>query len=191
MTSLSQLSKGKSERLVKSLWGRCGCDRMVVGLITICNQCLLVSSLKLWVQISLRRGVPDTTLCDKVCRWLATSQWFSPGTPPPIKLTATCTLSCCICHTIMLYLVHYHAVSGTLSCCICHTIMLFLAHYHAVSATLSCCIWYTIMLYLVHYHAVSGYYIQFIEIHKKVKFHNLRNIESSLMYWLACLLWVW
>ena len=22
-----------------------------------------------------------TTLCDKVCQWLATGQWFSPGTP--------------------------------------------------------------------------------------------------------------
>jgi hypothetical protein len=22
----------------------------------------------------------DTTLCDKVCQWLATGQWFSPGT---------------------------------------------------------------------------------------------------------------
>ena len=25
--------------------------------------------------------VLDTKLCDKVCRWLATGQWFSPGTP--------------------------------------------------------------------------------------------------------------
>ena len=23
----------------------------------------------------------DTTLCDKVCQWLATGQWFSSGTP--------------------------------------------------------------------------------------------------------------
>ena len=23
----------------------------------------------------------DTTLCDKVCQWLVTDQWFSPGTP--------------------------------------------------------------------------------------------------------------
>ena len=23
----------------------------------------------------------NTTLCDKVCQWLATGQWFSPGTP--------------------------------------------------------------------------------------------------------------
>jgi len=27
------------------------------------------------------RGVLDTTLCDKVCQWLATGQWFSPSTP--------------------------------------------------------------------------------------------------------------
>jgi len=30
----------------------------------LCNQCL--SPLKLWVQILLRRGVLDTTICDKV-----------------------------------------------------------------------------------------------------------------------------
>ena len=29
----------------------------------------------------LRRGVLDTTLCDKVCQWLAAGQWFSLGTP--------------------------------------------------------------------------------------------------------------
>jgi len=27
------------------------------------------------------RGVLDTTLCDKVCQRLATSRWYSPGTP--------------------------------------------------------------------------------------------------------------
>ena len=27
------------------------------------------------------RGVLDTTLCDKVCQWLAAGWWFSPGTP--------------------------------------------------------------------------------------------------------------
>ena len=27
------------------------------------------------------RGVLNTTLCDKVCQWLATGWWFSPGTP--------------------------------------------------------------------------------------------------------------
>jgi hypothetical protein len=43
----------------------------------LCNQCL--SPLRFW--IPLRQGVPDTTLCDKVCQWLATGQWLSPGTP--------------------------------------------------------------------------------------------------------------
>ena len=27
------------------------------------------------------RRVLDTTLCDKVCQWLATDRWFSSGTP--------------------------------------------------------------------------------------------------------------
>ena len=45
----------------------------------LCNQYL--SPLTLWVRIPLRRGVLDTTLCDKVCQWLATGRWFSPGTP--------------------------------------------------------------------------------------------------------------
>jgi hypothetical protein len=36
----------------------------------------------------LRRGVLDTTLCDKVCQWLTAGQWFSLGTSffQPIKL---------------------------------------------------------------------------------------------------------
>ena len=45
----------------------------------LCNQCL--SQLMLWVRIQLRQGVLDTTLCDKVCQWLAAGQWFSLGTP--------------------------------------------------------------------------------------------------------------
>ena len=45
----------------------------------LCNQCL--SKLTLWVLILLRRGVLDTTLCDKVCQWLATGRWFSPVSP--------------------------------------------------------------------------------------------------------------
>jgi hypothetical protein len=44
----------------------------------LCNQCL--SPRTLWVRTLLRRGVLDTTLCDKVCQWLAAGQWFSPGT---------------------------------------------------------------------------------------------------------------
>ena len=34
----------------------------------------------MWVRIPLRCIVLDTTLCDKVCQWLATGLWFSAGT---------------------------------------------------------------------------------------------------------------
>ena len=61
------------------MWGRHGRDRMVVYNY-LCNQYL--SPLILWVRIPLRGGVlDDTTLCDKVCEWLATGWWFSSGTP--------------------------------------------------------------------------------------------------------------
>ena len=32
----------------------------------------------LWIWIPLRRGVLDTTLCDKVCQCLVAGRWFSP-----------------------------------------------------------------------------------------------------------------
>ena len=41
----------------------------------LCNQCL--SPLMLWVRIPIRARC--TTLCDKVCQWLVTGQWFSLG----------------------------------------------------------------------------------------------------------------
>ena len=46
-----------------------------------CDQCL--SPLMLWVKISIRARY--TTLCDKVCQWLAIGQWFPPG--PPVSTT--------------------------------------------------------------------------------------------------------
>ena len=60
---------------------RRGRDRMVSSRFYnyLCNQCL--SPLKLWVRIPIRRGELDTSLCDKVCHWLATGRWLSPGTP--------------------------------------------------------------------------------------------------------------
>ena len=64
---------------MKFTWGRHGRDHMVVGLTTICNQCW--SPLTLWLWIHSYRDVFDTTLCDKVCQWLAAGLWFSPGTP--------------------------------------------------------------------------------------------------------------
>ena len=45
----------------------------------LCNQCL--SQLKLWVRMPLTRSVLHTTLCDKVCQWLAAGRCFSQGTP--------------------------------------------------------------------------------------------------------------
>ena len=47
----------------------------------LCNQCL--SPLMLRVRILIK--VWCTTLCDKVCQWLATGWWFSPG--PPVSST--------------------------------------------------------------------------------------------------------
>jgi hypothetical protein len=47
----------------------------------LCNQCL--SPLMLWVRFSIRARC--TTLYDKVCQWLATGRWCSPG--PPVSST--------------------------------------------------------------------------------------------------------
>jgi hypothetical protein len=59
----------------------------------LCNQCL--STLMLWVRISIRSIC--TTLCDKVCRRLATGWWFLwvLRFPPQLKLTATIYLKYC------------------------------------------------------------------------------------------------
>jgi len=49
----------------------------------LCNQCLL--PLMLRVRIPTRERC--TTLCDKVCQWIATGRWNSPG--PPVSSTNT------------------------------------------------------------------------------------------------------
>jgi hypothetical protein len=49
----------------------------------LCNQCL--SPLTFRVRNMLKWGVLYTTLCDKVCQWLATCRWFFPG--PPVSST--------------------------------------------------------------------------------------------------------
>ena len=65
----------------KSVWpnrnswekgGYHGHDRMVVGFATTCAIGTYHHS---W------QGVLDATLYDKICQWLATGRWFSPGTP--------------------------------------------------------------------------------------------------------------
>jgi hypothetical protein len=48
---------------------------------------LLVTHSYIGQQYEINRwGVLDTTLCDKVCQWLATGRLFSPGTP----VSSTC-----------------------------------------------------------------------------------------------------
>jgi hypothetical protein len=53
---------------------------------------LLCTYMILWLFITCRlmhcefeprswRGVLNTTLCDKICQWLATGRWFSPSAP--------------------------------------------------------------------------------------------------------------
>jgi hypothetical protein len=65
--------------MIQPMRGHCGRDHMVVWIYSyLWNQCL--SQLTLWVQTPLRLDVLYTTLCDKVCQWLATGQWFSPDT---------------------------------------------------------------------------------------------------------------
>ena len=56
--------------------GRRGRDRMVDGFTTTYAISFL-SPLIWWVQISIRARC--TTLGDKVCQWLVTGRWFSPG----------------------------------------------------------------------------------------------------------------
>jgi len=56
--------------------GRC-CDRMVVGFTTTCA----ISAYHHWsyeLESHSWWGVLDSTLCEKVCQWLATGWWFSP-----------------------------------------------------------------------------------------------------------------
>jgi hypothetical protein len=48
----------------------------------LCNQCL--SPITLWVRIPLRRGVLDTTLCDKVCQWITTVGFLRVLRFPPL-----------------------------------------------------------------------------------------------------------
>ena len=67
---------------------RLGRDCMVVG-----NQYL--SPLKLCVRIPLRRGVLNTTLCDKVYQWLVAGQWFSVSTVT-VKLKNSLSLTSCL-----------------------------------------------------------------------------------------------
>ena len=59
-------------------------DHMLVGFTT---SCAISTNHHLSCEFEFRswRGVLDVTLCDKVCQWLATGQWYSPG--PPVSST--------------------------------------------------------------------------------------------------------
>ena len=54
-------------------------ERMGVVIYYLYHQCL--SPLTLRFRILIRRGVFNTTLCDKVCQWFAAGRRFSPDTP--------------------------------------------------------------------------------------------------------------
>ena len=54
-------------------------DRMVVGFTTTCA-ISAYHNLSCEFEPHSWRGVPDTTLCDKVCQFLVTGRWFSPST---------------------------------------------------------------------------------------------------------------
>jgi hypothetical protein len=66
--------------LHSTIRGRRGCNRTLVGFTT-------TYAISAYHHLSYEfgyqswRGVPDTTLCDKVCQWLATGLWFFRSTP--------------------------------------------------------------------------------------------------------------
>ena len=53
---------------------------MVVGFTTTCA-ISVYHHLSCEFEPSSCQDVLDTTLCDKVCQWLAKGAWISPGTP--------------------------------------------------------------------------------------------------------------
>jgi hypothetical protein len=57
-----------------------GRDCMVVGFTTTCKAVPITTKLCEFESPSWRNGL-GTTLCDKVCQWLATGLWFSPVSP--------------------------------------------------------------------------------------------------------------
>ena len=61
------------------------CNRMVLDLQLLMQSMPITTdhAVMLWVRISTRARC--TTLCDKVCQWLATGWWYSPR--PPVYST--------------------------------------------------------------------------------------------------------
>jgi hypothetical protein len=82
------------------------------------NICILIHIRQmLWVRTLHRCSVLDTTLCDKVCQWLASGLWFSPGTPVSCNNKTDITeillkvASACIAHLV----IHISVVESGLS----------------------------------------------------------------------------
>jgi hypothetical protein len=57
---------------------RRGRDLMLVGFTTTCA--INAYHHKLWFQSPFMTRCTRYTVCDKVCQWLSTGRWFSPGT---------------------------------------------------------------------------------------------------------------
>ena len=112
----------------------------------LCNQFL--SPLMLWVRISIRARY--TTLCDKVCQWLATGRWF----PPPIKLTATKELKYCW----KLNTINQTKQPNTLYV---YHITLFMVLIWHFDSFISHCLWFSYDILIVLYYIVYGSHMTF------------------------------
>ena len=55
-----------------------GIDELSIFIILFAAWMIVTLHVYKWL-IFLRRGVLDTTLCDKVCQWFTAGWWFSPG----------------------------------------------------------------------------------------------------------------
>ena len=69
-----------SVQILSKIWGCRNHDRMVVGFTTTCASSAYQHS-SCEFESCAWRSVHDTVLCDKVCQWLSTGQWFSPDIP--------------------------------------------------------------------------------------------------------------
>ena len=93
----------------------------------LCNQCLLLP-LTLWVWIPLRRVVLDTTLCDKVCQWLAAGWWFSLGT----LVSSTNKTDCHDITEILLKVALNTITPPPFSMCYYEMILVYYHHWHGL-----------------------------------------------------------
>ena len=66
-----------------------GCCIYTVIEVSVCDTYRL-SFCYQWITSRSWQGVLNTTLCDKVCHWLATGQWFSLGALPSSTSKTDC-----------------------------------------------------------------------------------------------------